>query len=549
MNAGHGPRPGGRRNQTGFNGLLAVLTLLGWLLAGQPARGQTAALAYQGRLTEAGNPSTGTYEMEFKLFDTPDVGTGTQQGATVSQAAVGATDGVFTVTLDFGVAVFDGSPRFLEISVKQAGAAGPLSTLTPRQAITPVPYAIHTLSAGPAAGGVTSDASGNVAIGTNTFPPGVRLNVEGATRISPGGSGGYLQMGTPGGETGLSVLGENRSDIRFNGSTLTLAAGPGQGPPGPTFGMTINTNGNVGIGMASPLAASPWKLEVNGSTRVTPLGGAGGAIEFSTPNGETGMSILGNNRMDLRFDDSALKLVAGPGNGPPSITSGVTVHTSGNVGIGTTAIDPNIKLEVKADTGFAVFGRSSFEGIHGESTAPAAAAVAGINLNTGFGVYGESKGGGYGGVFVGAVRVGTLEITGGADFSEPFHLKESAVEKGSVVVIDAENPGRLRLSTRAYDTCVAGIVSGANGIQPGIQLRQEGVIDGGENVALTGRVYVRADADNGAIEPGDLLTTSDTPGHAMRVTDHHRAQGAILGKAMSRLADGTGMVLVLVTLQ
>ena len=48
---------------------------------------------------------------------------------------------------------------------------------------------------------------------------------------------------------------------------------------------------------------------------------------------------------------------------------------------------------------------------------------------------------------------------------------------------------------------------------------------------------------------GDLLTTSDTPGHAMKVTEHSQAQGAILGKAMSGLKAGKGMVLVLVTLQ
>jgi hypothetical protein len=69
-------------------------------------------------------------------------------------------------------------------------------------------------------------------------------------------------------------------------------------------------------------------------------------------------------------------------------------------------------------------------------------------------------------------------------------------------------------------------------------------------VALTGRVYCLCDASSGGIEPGDLLTTSDTPGHAMKVTDHARAQGAIIGKAMTRLAQGeTGRVLVLVSLQ
>jgi hypothetical protein len=80
-------------------------------------------------------------------------------------------------------------------------------------------------------------------------------------------------------------------------------------------------------------------------------------------------------------------------------------------------------------------------------------------------------------------------------------------------------------------------------------MQQQGLLEGGKNVALTGRVYVLADASNGAIEPGDLLTTSSTPARAMKVTDHARAQGAILGKAMTGLSEGDGMVLVLVTLQ
>ena len=68
-------------------------------------------------------------------------------------------------------------------------------------------------------------------------------------------------------------------------------------------------------------------------------------------------------------------------------------------------------------------------------------------------------------------------------------------------------------------------------------------------MALTGRVYVKVDATHGAIEPGDLLTTSPTPGHAMKATDWDQAHGTILGKAMTGLDSGTGLVLVLVSLQ
>jgi hypothetical protein len=118
-----------------------------------------------------------------------------------------------------------------------------------------------------------------------------------------------------------------------------------------------------------------------------------------------------------------------------------------------------------------------------------------------------------------------------------------------VVVIDEQSAGRLKLADRAYDTRVAGVVSGANNIHPGISMHQGTADPSGQNVALSGRVYVLADADNGAIEPGDLLTTSAIRGHAMKVTDHARAQGAVIGKAMSGLRQGRGLVLMLVTLQ
>lgn len=149
------------------------------------------------------------------------------------------------------------------------------------------------------------------------------------------------------------------------------------------------------------------------------------------------------------------------------------------------------------------------------------------------------------------IACSSITINGGADVAEPFPMSTTADEitPGAVVVIDAANPGRLKLSEQAYDPRVAGVVSGANGINPGIQMQQQGLLAGGRNVALTGRVYVQADTSNGAIQPGDLLTTSALPGRAMKVTNHAKAQGAILGKAMTSLDKGNGMVLVLVTLQ
>jgi hypothetical protein len=145
-----------------------------------------------------------------------------------------------------------------------------------------------------------------------------------------------------------------------------------------------------------------------------------------------------------------------------------------------------------------------------------------------------------------------LQITGGADLSENFDVSGAAsAEPGMVVCIDPHNPGRLTTSLRAYDRTVAGVISGAGGVKPGMLMGHSGTVaDGAHPVALTGRVYVLCDATASAITPGDLLTTADVPGHAMKAVDAARAQGATLGKAMSTLSAGErGLVLVLVNLQ
>lgn len=154
----------------------------------------------------------------------------------------------------------------------------------------------------------------------------------------------------------------------------------------------------------------------------------------------------------------------------------------------------------------------------------------------------------------GRITTQELEITGGSDLSENFDVTGrfgiEAPVPGMVVSIDPENPGQLALSGTPYDRMVAGVVSGAGGIETGLLMGQKGSeADGAYPVALTGRVYVWVDASYGAISPGDMLTSSATPGHAMKVGDYTQAQGAILGKAMTALPEGQGLVLMLVTLQ
>lgn len=158
----------------------------------------------------------------------------------------------------------------------------------------------------------------------------------------------------------------------------------------------------------------------------------------------------------------------------------------------------------------------------------------------------------------GAVKSNAIVITGGSDLAEPFPVsRKGPVEPvpGMVLSIDPETPGGLIVCCEAYDTKVAGVCSGANGLRPGMLMGQDGdsfTSDGPGRLplAMTGRVWVFADESNGVIRPGDRLTTSGLrPGHAMRVADAGRADGAVIGKAMTPLDTETGMVLVLVNLQ
>jgi hypothetical protein len=195
-------------------------------------------------------------------------------------------------------------------------------------------------------------------------------------------------------------------------------------------------------------------------------------------------------------------------------------------------------------------------GVKGEGTSKG---VYGFSAS-GYGVYGASSSG-RAGMFEGDVEImagsriitPVIEITGGSDLSEQFSVRAAAsgaVSPGTLVSIDQSVPGGLVVSSIAYDSRVAGVVSGAGGISPGMLMGQkDSPADGEVPVALSGRVYCMCDATFGAIEPGDLLTSSSTPGHAMKAADRQRSHGAIIGKAMTELEEGRGLVLVLVNLQ
>ncbi|MDQ1366620.1 MAG: hypothetical protein QOK20_2840 [Acidimicrobiaceae bacterium] len=185
-----------------------------------------------------------------------------------------------------------------------------------------------------------------------------------------------------------------------------------------------------------------------------------------------------------------------------------------------------------------LFGTSDKgDGVRGETHSPTAAAIRGVNP------------GGIAGWFQGDLYVtGVFHMVDGADFAEDFSVVGDApVEPGMVVVLD--DSGGVRICDRPYDTRVAGVLSGAGDFRPAVILDRRAGRDALRMpLALTGKVYCLADATDSPIGVGDLLTTSPTPGHAMRATDRTRAFGSTLGKAMGALAGGRGLVPVLVGL-
>ncbi len=536
--------------------LVVSLGLMVWPVEVSEAAPMGTAFTYQGRLMDDNSAADGQYDFQFELYDSP--ADGNQLGSIIDVNELDVIDGYFTVALDFNdVGVFNGDARWLQIGVRPGDFNDPCeyTVMEPRTELTPTPYALQTR-------GIFVDNALNVGIGTTE--PGTKLHVEsgGAKAVfgkntASGGIGVEGQARNFSGG-GVGVYGKSYSTDGIGVFGIAAMStgknygvyGQSQSPDGWAgyFHGHGHFSGNVGIGTTEPGA----KLDIIGDLATRNPGSTpnGSQILLSSPQGNPGLIIqLGDgagNRLNqwvtgVHSDESYY--IQERGASGSQGTKHMVIASGGNVGIGTTSPKTKLHIEGGSDAslgggGFLVTGSESGTNMvidDNEIIARNNGNPSKLYLNKGSG----------------NVVVSVLEIIGGSDLAEPFEVAGAeSIEPGMVVAIDSEHPGQLRIADKAYDRKVAGIVSGANGINPGMTMSQEGTVaDGSLLVALTGRVYAWADASNGLIEPGDLLTTSDIPGHAMKVTDYSRAQGAILGKAMSSLDQGQGLVLVLVTLQ
>jgi hypothetical protein len=559
------------------------------------ARLTQTAFIYQGQLKDAIGPVNGVYDIQFTLYSAQ---TGGDVLGVNEMKDVTLTNGMFSFRLDFGQAAVEVKESWLEISVRLSGSAEAYTVLFPRQKLTPTPYAIFAqheqwsligvpvgfadraliaetetveietdlvkqskhkdkkaevtpgektteavAAAGtanyiakfdgagnPTANSLMFDNGTNVGIGTTA--PSHRLSIAGGPIWTSNGWSGAVELENASAIAWKANAAGQRFGLGHTGGgffVFRTASNPGTAASAALYDFTINDVGNVGIGTTFPTS----KVEIAAQDGLK-ISGYQPFLTLQDANAN-------NRRGYIQGVDGHLVFI------PHSFAGGgaamVMRSETGNVGIGTST--PLQKLHVVGNF-IRVDGAGNEQVYLGGDGAGSDVQLGSLNPNiTTVALYNGATG------RYMSLYTSVLYITGGSDLAEPFEVSGAeAIEPGMVVTIDPDEPGRLRLADTAYDPRVAGIVSGANGINPGLMMKQEGTVaDGSLPVSLTGRVYCWADASHGSIRPGDLLTTSSMPGHAMKVKNYKKAQGAIIGKAMTGLKSGTGLVLVLVTLQ
>ncbi len=564
---------------------------------------------YQGIITDTGGtPITGTHDLTFSIYD-DSLSTGPPIWEEI-HAGVLLDEGLFNVILGATTPVpaftFDEEGRWIGITVDSDDQMEPRTRITS----VPWSFRAAIADSAITAGGATGDghsldaADGDPAdalyvdnegeVGIGTLAPETYLHIEGSPVTSRGQlslsapltedvfmsfyeggnfkaylwyddseddlrlqnvnefAGGDLSLNPYGGNVGigtetpteaLQVVGTIHSTtggFRFPDGTLQTTADSGvEGLTLPYSGMT-STSGNA-LAITNTGTGRGIYAEAAGTGDVTNYGGyfesAGNngtaVLGHATAYGTSANNIGGRFQADGTYGIGVMGATGASGDGALRY-GGYFVATWGNQAVG-------------------VYGKGQGIGVKGESNTVAVYAGATHSAGTGLLAIGGSSayaGDFWGKVIIRAQSTGNpvMELGEGLDYAEGFDVSENrGISAGSVLIIDSGNPGKLTLSTGPYDSRVAGIVAGANGLGSGVRL---GVGEFDHDVALAGRVYCNVDATRAGIEPGDQLTTSDIPGYAMKAADDTRARGAILGKAMEGLEKGQkGQILVLVTLQ
>ena len=546
------------------------------------------AFTYQGRLTDGAQPANGNYDFVFNLMDAAT--NGNSVGPNMAMPNVSVHDGYFTVVLDFGANAFDGSARWLDIVVRtNCNCLAGYTTLAPRQPLTPAPYSLFAANAVQA----TTANSANTATSANTADSVAWANITG---VPAGFADGVDNDTTYTAGPGLS-LSSNQFSVSYAGTgNATTAARSDHGHFGENwsgtssgFGLVVANNSTSGTGLYAQQGSGSgvsqpfgYKAAVWGeSSHGDAVYGASGSAYGSGLSGYATHTTQPNYGVYGKTDSQLGKGIFGMATSLSGTNNcgvfGQSNSTNGGSGVlgrlsygstNTTKINYPAGVFGEAHDRYGVVGFSdNYAGVSGHSAN--STGVSGVSSGDGAGVDGTSASGaglsgtslmgnpieayGWTGLFQisrvfyvssgGGVHAKGSFYPNGADFAEMLPAQKG-LEPGDVLVIGED--GNLARSSRPYQESVAGV----HATQPGMI---GGAHDGADlkgkiPMAVVGVVPVKVTSENGPIKPGDKLTTSSTPGHAMKA-DRHAEIGTVIGKALKPLEGERGVIEMLVVLQ
>jgi hypothetical protein len=320
-----------------------------------------------------------------------------------------------------------------------------------------------------------------------------------------------------------------------------------------------NTGGGPGVtGVSSGVGVSGTSTNGDGVFGTGPRNGVHGRSASAGDSGVygentgSGYGVGGSSVSGNGMIGTAAGAPAGGGQNNGVIGRTTTPSDSGVWGDNTGS---GFGVSGTSEHGTGVIGQGGWNGVQGSTANSAASGVWGANSGSGYGVGGQSASGAgiYGKGAPAGYFDGDIVVTGDVklmnmDCAERFcFVGADRADPGTVMVI--EEGGALGISHSAYDKRVAGVISGAGSLRPGIILGHQDLPDERVCLALVGTAYCKVDATYSSIEIGDLLTSSPTPGHAMKASEPHKAFGAVIGKALLPLQDGRGLVPILIALQ
>jgi hypothetical protein len=560
-----------------------------------------SAFTYQGRLNDGGQPASGNYDLIFSLMDAETNGNSVAPAMATPNTVV--QDGYFTVKLDFGPNAFDGSARWLDIVVRtNCNCLAGYTTLAPRQPLTPAPHALFAVNAAQAttaetansANSASSADTANLATTANTANSVAWANITG---VPAGFADGVDNDTTYMAGAGLSLSGlSNQFSVNFLGSGNANTAarsdhdhfGGNWSGNSSGFGLTVINSSTTGTGLYAQqgsgsgvppffgFKAAIWAEASNGDAVYGASGSAygSGVSGYATHTTQPNFGVYGETDSQLgRGVFGIANSLSGTNNcgvfGQSNSTNGgcgvVGRLTYGSTNTSKVLYPAGVLGE--AHNGYGVVGFSDgYAGVSGHSVA--STGVSGLSSD-GAGVDGNSLSGagisgtsflgnpieayGWTGLFqvsrvfyvttIGNVHANGTFYPNGADFAEMLP-SQNDVEPGDVLVIGED--GKLARSTQPNQENVAGVHATKPGIVGGAHDGAD--LNGKIPMAVVGVVPVKVTSENGPIKPGDKLTTSSTPGHAMKA-DRHAGIGTVIGKALQPLNSERGVIEMLVVLQ